>query len=205
MSIRNLVQSGSQVLTTPTEKVDIKKFCKLDESNRLSGGKYLIARVREVADTLQSIAKGPDALAANQVGIKDCFYVALREVKTEVKENEEAQPPRYAFHEYINPEIIERSEDKTEDWEACFSYPDQVFLVERSNNITMKYQNLISGWQVEELSGLDAIIAQHEIDHLNGISVNNICSKTMTYKEFSEMEERDAEVEFLESEVIQGE
>lgn len=194
MAIRNLVPSGSSVLSETAKRVDALKFAKIDEDERISGGKYLIARMRDVCDTLYTLAKGPDALAANQIGIKDSFYIALRQNECKKEDCDHQHETSYSYHEYINPEIIEYSDDKNIDWEACFSYPEEVFEVERSEKVTMKYQNLVGGWQVEEMTGLDAMIAQHEVDHLNGVTIASKCLRRMSRTEFDSMEEQDADI-----------
>lgn len=70
--------------------------------------------------------------------------------------------------EFINPKILECSEEKVRMDEACLSFPGVVVSVERPACVTLKYQNLNKTEIVEELKGLDARCALHEIDHLNG-------------------------------------
>jgi peptide deformylase len=70
----------------------------------------------------------------------------------------------------INPEIVEFDEEACENEEGCLSFPQLRAKVERSPRIKLKALEL-NGDEVEiECSELEAIMFQHEIDHLNGIT-----------------------------------
>lgn len=69
----------------------------------------------------------------------------------------------------INPEIIFASEDQAVDIEGCLSIPGLWGDVSRSTAITVKARNNNGEDIIVKLKGDEAIIAQHEIDHLNGI------------------------------------
>ncbi len=71
----------------------------------------------------------------------------------------------------INPEIIERSEEKIIVWDACLSFLSIFMQVERHRQITVRYQNP-EGDILEFDAGDDRNLSellQHEIDHLDGI------------------------------------
>ena len=71
----------------------------------------------------------------------------------------------------INPEIIQRSEEKIIVWDACLSFLSIFMQVERHRGITVRYQNL-QGENLEFSAGDDRNLSellQHEIDHLDGI------------------------------------
>ncbi len=71
----------------------------------------------------------------------------------------------------INPEIVERSEEKIVVWDACLSFLSFVMQVERNREITVRYQDA-KGENHEFRAGdgrnLSELL-QHEIDHLDGI------------------------------------
>ncbi len=70
---------------------------------------------------------------------------------------------------FINPEIIEMSEDKMINKEGCLSVPGIWLDVSRSRNVKVKALNE-EGEDIEiEAGEVLAIILQHEIDHLNGV------------------------------------
>lgn len=69
---------------------------------------------------------------------------------------------------YINPEIIWKSDDEMEWYEACFSTDQVAGIVSRPKSIKLIAYTR-DGKKVEEkYSGYVARIFQHEVDHLNG-------------------------------------
>jgi peptide deformylase len=69
----------------------------------------------------------------------------------------------------INPQILRRSRSRYVDWEACLSVPDHAALVSRPSRISVTYETL-DGEEVQRtLSGNDARVFQHEVDHLDGV------------------------------------
>lgn len=71
----------------------------------------------------------------------------------------------------VNPEVIERSEEKMVVWDACLSFLSIFMQVERHREITVRYQDL-SGEAHEVRAGTERDLSellQHEIDHLDGI------------------------------------
>ncbi len=70
---------------------------------------------------------------------------------------------------FINPEIVDISEDKIINKEGCISVPEIRLDVSRSRKVKIRTLNE-GGKDIEiEAEGVLAIILQHEIDHLNGI------------------------------------
>jgi peptide deformylase len=71
----------------------------------------------------------------------------------------------------INPEIVASSEEKIIVWDACLSFLSIFMQVERSREITIRYQDL-SGeshvFRAGDERNLSELL-QHEIDHLDGI------------------------------------
>ncbi len=77
----------------------------------------------------------------------------------------------------INPKILEVSktqkvnkETKRKDiLEGCLSLPHYYGPIKRADKIKIEYLDQTGKKQIEEFSGFEAQIIQHEIDHLNGI------------------------------------
>ncbi|MCO4747536.1 MAG: peptide deformylase [Proteobacteria bacterium] len=69
----------------------------------------------------------------------------------------------------VNPEITKRSKE-TIDWqETCLSVPDLEVWVQRANVITVEWQDAATGdKQSEQFEEYEAVIVQHELDHLEG-------------------------------------
>lgn len=74
-----------------------------------------------------------------------------------------------SYDVYINPEISFFSKDKSLGEEGCLSLPQIFGLVRRAKKIHVKYQDINGDVQKKKLSGLEAIVLQHELDHLDGI------------------------------------
>lgn len=68
----------------------------------------------------------------------------------------------------INPEIITSSGSVTSE-EGCLSIPGVYGQVTRHKEIQIKYWTLEQQEVITKLENLNAIVVQHEIDHLNGI------------------------------------
>ena len=73
------------------------------------------------------------------------------------------------YKAYINPEITFFSKDKTSTEEGCLSLPKIFGMVTRPKKIHLKYQDLQGKIIKEKIKGIDAVVIQHEVDHLNGI------------------------------------
>ena len=71
----------------------------------------------------------------------------------------------------INPEIKELSEEVEPFDEGCLSFPIKTFKIERPSDVTVSYRNPDGTKAEETFTGLASRIVQHEIDHLNGITI----------------------------------
>ena len=70
---------------------------------------------------------------------------------------------------YINPEIVEESQEQIEGYEGCRSTSRVCGIVDRAKQVKVRAYTR-EGQRVEqEVSGFPAVVFQHEIDHLNGI------------------------------------
>lgn len=70
----------------------------------------------------------------------------------------------------INPEIIWRGGGETTSKEGCLSFPGKIAVMARSKSVKITGYN--QAWQPVKfkLTGLEAIVAQHETDHLEGLT-----------------------------------
>lgn len=73
----------------------------------------------------------------------------------------------------FNPEIIDHSADLTEYPEGCLSFLGDECKIHRPSAVTVRYQNVQGVWIEEKLDGLAARCFQHELDHLNGITMHD--------------------------------
>lgn len=96
----------------------------------------------------------------------------------------------------INPEIIDRSQEKIVVWDACLSFLSIFMQVERHRKITVRYQNL-QGESLEFTASDERNLSellQHEIDHLDGIlAIDRVVHiKTICTREEFEKRYRDS-------------
>ncbi len=70
---------------------------------------------------------------------------------------------------YINPEILEMSEETEEWYEGCYSTGDVKGIVRRPSRVKIQALDRDGNKIVETHTGYVARIFQHEIDHLNGL------------------------------------
>ena len=111
-------------------------------------------------DMLETMYDAPGiGLAAIQIGVpKRVIVMDL------AREGEDPQP-----RHFVNPEILETSEELFEYEEGCLSVPDIYDAVERPARVRIRYQTY-HGETVEEWAeGLYAVCIQHEMDHLEGV------------------------------------
>ncbi len=133
------------------------------------------------ADMLDTMYDAPGiGLAAIQVGEPIRMLV--------IDLAKEGEPP--APQIFINPEIVESSDERSVYEEGCLSIPDYYAEVERSANVRVKYLDANGKPQEVAAEGLLATCLQHEIDHLNGVLFIDHISKLkrdMVVKKFKKL------------------
>jgi peptide deformylase len=98
-------------------------------------------------------------LAANQVSLKNerimYKFFAIKE--------------KHFWDIKINPEIIKYKGKAEEKIEGCLTWLGKKLSVKRYKEIEVKYFNLKGEYIKEIITGNEAQVWQHEIDHLNGV------------------------------------
>ena len=70
-----------------------------------------------------------------------------------------------------NPEIMSSSPDII-DWdEGCLSFPGDHCIIKRPAWVEVRYQDPTGIWHQEKLTDLAARCFQHELDHLDGVTM----------------------------------
>jgi hypothetical protein len=77
----------------------------------------------------------------------------------------------------VNPEIIEASATKIKWEESCLSVPDLAQNVERSDKIVIRFQGADGAEHERTYEGFSAVVMQHELDHLQGVTLLEHSSK----------------------------
>lgn len=130
----------------------------------------LLEEVMNLAKVLEKSGDGA-GLAAPQIGVSKRFLAIFnrRDKKTRV---------------YVNPKIVKAfgtkdfvkmviDEERDEDFlEGCLSFPQLFGTVKRYLTIELVWQEIIEGKLIkkkEKFEGFEAVVLQHEIDHLDGV------------------------------------
>jgi peptide deformylase len=95
-------------------------------------------------------------LSATQVGISRRLFVMSVDGK---------------YRECFNPKITESSETLVEFDEGCLSFPGDRCIIKRPDWVKVEYQNSSGQKTQDHLVGLEARCFQHELDHLDGITM----------------------------------
>ncbi len=168
--VREIVRFPHPILKTPTQKVDVVD----KEINDL---------VKDMFETMYN-AEGV-GLAANQIG------VSLRVMVIDTTPKKESPPLKLVL---INPEIIS-AEGSIKYREGCLSFPGLTVEVERYNRLKVKALDLSGEEREYELEGFPAIVFQHEMDHLMGITfidrVNGL-KRRLALEKYSKLQKQKA-------------
>ena len=137
------------VLTTPA--VEVRTF-----------DADLAALVDDMAETMY--ADEGVGLAAPQVGVSK--RILVMDCGNPDAQDDEGS----SLYHLINPEIL-RSDGKIVWDEGCLSFPGLTVEVERAESIRVRAWDVHGHPFEAEMSGLPAVCVQHEMDHLDGITL----------------------------------
>lgn len=120
-----------------------------------------------IDDMFETMYDAPGiGLAAIQVGVpKRLLVIDLQEPESD---EEGAKPVRRPMV-FINPQILDGSQERSVYNEGCLSVPEQYAEVERPARIKASWMDRTGRIHEQELDGLLATCLQHEMDHLEGI------------------------------------
>jgi peptide deformylase len=120
-------------------------------------------RVRALLDDMLETmynAKGR-GLAAVQIGVLQRLVV----IDTDWKED--APNPQF----FVNPEIVWSSTTTMSREERCLSIPNTPKEVIRPDRVRVRYLDRDGASREVEMTGLMAMVIQHEVDHLEGVLI----------------------------------
>jgi peptide deformylase len=117
-----------------------------------------------VADMFETMYAAPGiGLAAIQVGVPR--RVLVIDLQEPGEDGEPVRAPRL----FVNPQLVEASDELSVYNEGCLSVPDLYAEVDRPARIRARWQDLDGAWHEEAMEGLLATCLQHEMDHLEGV------------------------------------
>ncbi len=146
MAIRELIYDGNKLLLEKSE--EIKNI-----------DKEIIELSKDMLDTMYKY--DGLGLAAVQVGelkrmiVYDCSYIDEKSKKKPVV--------------MINPKIVWTSKNKVLVEEGCLSFPDVFENIERYEKVKVEYIGIDGKKRIKSAKEMEAIVIQHETDHLDGI------------------------------------
>ena len=167
MAIREIIEVPDPLLkqvSTPVETFD-------DE---------LATLVEDMFETMY--AANGIGLAAVQVGVpKRVLVIDLQEPDLDAEPEEcghdhgdgqgahKHYPVKHDKRIFVNPEILDPSEDHVTYQEGCLSVPNVFADVDRPATCRVRWQDLQGETHEEDMEGMLATCIQHEMDHLEGI------------------------------------
>ena len=137
--------------------------------------------VNSMLDTMY--AENGVGLAAPQVGDSRRILVA----EPRFGDEDASDVPLFIM---INPEITLRSDDMIGCEEGCLSVPDFDFKVPRHKKINVRWRTPSGEKMFRTLSDFHAIVIQHEIDHLDGITLLERASRPHRRKWLQQQKKR---------------
>jgi len=128
----------------------------------------LLKEIKDLVEVLDKSENGA-GLASTQIGYKNRLLGIKKEKEILVMINPQIIK---TYGEKVYP-IIEDSEGKKEDFlEGCLSFPNLYGTVKRFLKVEVSWEEIKSEKLTQKqqlMDGFEAIVLQHELDHLNGI------------------------------------
>jgi len=152
MTVRQILTEPNKVLRQKSLKVDL-----VDKDLQ-----------RLMDDMIETMYAAPGiGLAAIQVG------VPKRVIVLDISPKDGPRKPMC----FINPEIVDKSENFSRYEEGCLSVPGQFAEIDRPDRCYVKYLDYYGIPKEIKAEGMLATCIQHEMDHLEGILFIDYLSK----------------------------
>lgn len=152
MPVRQVAQMGNPILLKPTKQI-------VDPTDPE------VARLAtDMRDTIEDC--GANGIAGPQV-YSDLSIVVFRFDKGRIPPGSSLKPIPWTV--MINPVITPIDEPNDLYWERCLSIPNIHGKVPRHSRIGITYQTLAGKTEQREAKSWDAVLMQHEVDHLHGV------------------------------------
>jgi len=166
MNTRPVIKMGNPLLREVCLAVDEKEIQNTETQQLIDD---MVATMR---------AENGAGIAAPQVGVKQRIFTI------EIDNNPRyPDKPSFPLLIAINPSIEPIGEALVDSWEGCLSIPKIRGRLKRHTNVKLSGLDRRGQFFEMELTGFEAVVAQHELDHLNGILFIDRMEdmKTLTY------------------------
>lgn len=151
MAERKILKMGNPLLRKKAEAVPLAEI-RSQEIKKL---------LRDMFDTMKM--NHGVGLAAPQVGVLKRIVVVGFD-----RGGARSSAGKLEVRNLINPEIEILDGPVEGSWEGCLSVPEMRGYVERGRKIRLKWYDEKEELHEEIVEGYDAVVYQHECDHLNG-------------------------------------
>jgi peptide deformylase len=151
MAIFKIAKLGNPVLRQVAKPVDLNDLA----------GSTMQTFINDMIETMHH--EGGVGLAAPQVN-RSIQIVVLEYIENERYPDEVSIP----LTVLVNPVLSDYSQETKEGWESCLSLVDFRGLVPRSTTVTLNAYNQQGNKIQKTVSDFEAVVLQHELDHLKG-------------------------------------
>ena len=159
----HIIEKNIDFLRTPTKPVQKSDFKSLQ----------IKQIIEDLIDTYQAIPCA--GIAANQIGYDEKLFIGMKHDRNKtVSDNptqniDQIEPKPDNYEIFINPRIDKTNEKSTQQGsEGCLSIPGISLIIERYDEIDVRYYDIDGKKQKKSLAGFLSRLFQHELDHLNG-------------------------------------
>lgn len=171
-----IVTVPNPVLTSPTKSV-------IEIDNK----------IKKIVSDMEKVLIAQDdppgvGLAANQVGLDLSIFIIKPTTKSSIRTFINPKILKFKIlnlKSQINPKSKIKKSKKKVKLEGCLSIPRIWGPVKRADRIFLNYQDLAGKKYLKWFTGFEAIIIQHEVDHLNGVvfTQRSVEQKGQIYRE----------------------
>jgi peptide deformylase len=157
VALLHIIEAPDPVLAKKARAVTDEEF-----------GRELVKLLSDMGETMYA-APGV-GLAAPQVG--DSRRILVADPGFEEEEEEER-----CLYCMVNPEIVAKSKDFINHEESCLSVPEFTIMVKRYAQVTVRWRDGEGTTHSKGFEGFGSVVIQHEMDHLEGITLLNRASR----------------------------
>ncbi len=156
MAIKHILKIGNPLLREKSKEIPLTEIRSKEIKNL----------IKDMFDSMK--AYNGIGLAAPQIGVLKRIVIIGYEPSERYPEVQ-FQHSNIQYKVLINPKIEFLTKETMGFWEGCLSVPGMRGYVERPNKIKLTYYDTEEELREEIVEGFEAIVVQHECDHLDGI------------------------------------
>ena len=151
MSLLKIAQIGHPILRQP--------------ARALTAEEILSPEIQRFIDDMIETMREEDGVGLAAPQVCRSLQIVVLEYENNERYPDESTIPLTIL---VNPVLSNYDEEKALGWESCLSLVDFRGLVPRSTSVTLKAYDRYGDRIEKRATGFEAVVLQHEIDHLNG-------------------------------------